>query len=223
MILNELNQPRMGKALPFLMACILIVSAACVLPGAASPHWEIKGRMSEACTCQVPCGCNFHQGPSPHHYCWSIAAFQILSGHYGAVDLSGLRLVRAHGNRSIVWYLDSRSAPSQAAALEAIAAHISGLPKLRVEKAVISQTMRNHTFQVKIGNLGGFDADTIIGRDGKSPIVVENMTAWNVDHDIKGKTNWLRYRDRSGNQFDLRDTNANQGIFDWTDHTASYF
>jgi hypothetical protein len=225
-MVNQQNLTGMYGALWYLSACILAISAASLMPSraaaASARHWEIKGQMSEACTCQVPCGCNFHQGPSPHHYCWSLAAFHILQGHYGDVDLSGLHLVRAHGKKSIVWYMDNLATPSQAAALEAIASHISQSP-VPVERALISQTVGNRTFEVKIGNYGGFEANKIIGRDGKNPIVVENMTAWNVDHDMKGKTNWLRYSDRSGNEFDFRGTNANQGTFDWTDRTANYF
>ncbi|HEV2418666.1 MAG TPA: hypothetical protein VGX94_12750, partial [Terriglobia bacterium] len=79
------------------------------------------------------------------------------------------------------------------------------------------------SFQIKIGDKGGFEANEIMGGDGKNPIVVENMTAWNVQHDIKGKANRLHYKDEFGNQFDLADTNANEGKFNWTDRTSHYF
>jgi hypothetical protein len=219
------------RALRFPWICILTLLVTGAIPAFATTavsaqHWEIKGQMSEACTCAVPCSCNFRQGPSPHHYCWSLAGFEIIAGHYGAVNLSGLHLVRAHGNSIIVWYVDNRATASQTAALSAIASHISkseGIPMIHFEKAAISQTIRSHVFELKIGNRGGFEANAIIGRDGKNPIVVENMTAWNVDHDIKGKTSRLYYRDGFGNQFNFRDTSANQAAFDWTDETAEYF
>lgn len=230
MISYKPNLRRMRSAVPFFSACALAVVAmslsVSVFRAAPAEHWAIKGELSEACTCQVPCGCNFRQGPSPHHYCWSLASFHILHGHYGGVALSGLHLVRAHGNVSTAWYVDERATPSQAAALAAIASHITrreGRSEVQIKKALITQTIGNRTFEIRIGNYGGFDADKIIGMDGKNPIVVENMTAWNVSHDIKGKTDWLRYHDPSGNQFDFRGTNANQGSFDWTDETANYF
>ncbi|MGH9377321.1 MAG: DUF1326 domain-containing protein [Terriglobia bacterium] len=212
--------------LPFGVMALIAAQAAAV----SSHHWSIKGELSEACTCQVPCGCNFHQGPSPHHYCWSLASFQIDKGHYGGVDLAGLRLVRAHGGKSIVWYIDGRATAQQAEALRAIAAHVTGgawvskLPDgLHFESANIAQDIGNKSFQIKIGDKGGFEANKIMGGDGKNPIVVENMTAWNVRHDIKGKTTRLYYKDEFGNRFDLTGTNANEGKFDWTDTTPNYF
>jgi hypothetical protein len=229
MMTNELIWVRLLRFFVVMCACLVSIAATSLIAAgagtASAEHWEVQGRMSEACTCQVPCTCNFGQGPSPHHFCWSIASFQILKGHYGAVDLGGLRLVRAHGNKSIVWYVDSRATSAQATALEAIGKHLSRSKRvpLRFVNTRISQSTSGHRFAVTLGDHGGFEADAIIGQDGKNPIVVENMTAWNVVHDVKGKTRWLRYRDGFGNQFDFKDTNANQGIFDWTDHTASYF
>lgn len=193
-------------------------------------HWTIKGEMSEACTCQVPCGCNFHAGPSPHHFCWSLASFQIEKGHYGGINLAGLRLVRAHGGAGLVWYIDSRATPQQAGALRAIAERVTGAQwiarwpnRIHFGTAQIEQEFTGNTFLIKIGDQGGFDAREIMGGDGKNPIVVENMTAWNVQHDIKGRTDRLYYKDEFGNRFDLAGTNANRGKFDWTDKTPWYF
>lgn len=193
-------------------------------------HWVIKGEMSEACTCQVPCTCNFGQGASPHHYCWSLASFQIDHGHYRGVNLAGLHLVRAHGGNSTVWYVDSRATPQQASALRFIATHVTGAAwvskfsdRFHFERADIVQDIGSKSFQIKIGDKGGFEANEIMGGDGKNPIVVENMTAWNVQHDIKGKAKRLHYKDEFGNQFDLTDTNANEGKFNWTDKTSHYF
>ncbi|MGH9352320.1 MAG: DUF1326 domain-containing protein [Terriglobia bacterium] len=216
---------------PIYVLLVLVIMPLIVSPAAANGHhWSIKGELSEACTCQVPCGCNFGQGASPRHYCWSLASFQIDQGHYGGVNLAGLHLVRAHGGNGIVWYIDDRSTPQQASALRAIAAHVTGgawiskLPdRLHFESADIAQTTGNKSFQIEISKKGGFEASEIMGRDGKNPIVVENMTAWNVRHDIKGKTKRLYYKDEFGNQFDLTNTNANEGKFDWTDKTPDYF
>ncbi len=221
------NQTVRGWRWPAIAVAVAFVSGLKAAPPAqaAPQHWEIAGKMSEACTCQIPCGCNFRSGPSPHHYCWSLASFDIEKGRYGQVDLAGLRLVRAHGGASVVWYMDDRATARQEQALRAIATRISGnwgRLSLHFERAQITQSFGNGEFRIGIGDQGGFDAAEIIGGDGKNPIVVENMTAWNVQHDIKGRTKWLRYKDQYGNQFDLTDTNANLGTFDWTDKTQ-YF
>jgi hypothetical protein len=191
------------------------------------PQWEIEGEMSEACTCAVPCGCNFRSGPS-HHYCWSIASFDIQKGHHGNVNLDGLHMVRGHGQKAIVWYIDDSATSSQAAALQAIGTHISesihsplGMPHF--ERAHIVQVNGKAGSEVSVGDAGGFKTNYLIGRDGKNPIVVENMTSWNVRHDIKGRTERLHYKDRYGDEFNMPDTNSNEGQFDWTDRTATYF
>jgi hypothetical protein len=213
-------------SLSALILAISVAGAIQAFAGAVSREWALEGRMTEACTCRVPCSCNFRQEPSPHHFCWSLAAFEIVEGHYGSVDLSGLHLVRAHGNLSIVWYVDSRATPSQTAALKIIATRVSqseGVPMVHFEKGLISQTIDGRMFSLKVGSRGGFEANEIIGRDGKNPIVVENMTAWNVEHDIKGKTTRLHYSDRFGNRLDFSDTSANLAVFSWTDKTSEYF
>jgi hypothetical protein len=203
-----------------------------ILPGAAAAreqgtHWEIKGELSEACTCSVPCGCNFRSHAS-HPYCWSIASLNIQKGHYGRVKLNGLHLVRGHGEKAIVWYIDDRATPVQGAALQEIAAHISEALRWRLpsfihfERAHITQVTGKQGAEVSIAGRGGFKAEYLTGGDGKNPIVVENMTAWNVRYDIKGRTQRLHYKDQFGSAFDRANTNANEGKFDWTDRTKWY-
>ena len=54
-------------------------------------HWQIKGALSEACTCNVPCTCNFGEGPSPHAYCYAVYSYEIKEGSFNGVKLDGLR------------------------------------------------------------------------------------------------------------------------------------
>jgi hypothetical protein len=188
----------------------------------AVPHWEIAGDLSEACTCSVPCSCNFGQGPSPHHFCWSLFSLTIQKGHYGSLSLDGLRLAGSHGKKSKVWYIDDRATPEQAEALKTIATHID--PSVNHwERAHIVQKVAEKGNQLQIGDQGGFEADYITGMDGKTPVVVENNTSWNILKSVKGKTKFLRYSDAYGNKFDMTETNSNQGKFDWTDETKEYF
>ena len=188
---------------------------------AAGEHWEIAGDLSEACTCAVPCTCNFGEGPSPHHYCYSLYAVDIQKGHYGTVSLDGLHLARAHGKKSDVWYIDNRATPAQAEALKSIAGHISNR-KSYFASAHIAQEVGEKGNRLQVGDKGDFEADYILGGDKKTPIVVENNTAWNIPRSIKGKTKRLRYKDRYGNRFDVTRTNSNQGKVDWTDQSSFY-
>ena len=45
-----------------------------------SYKWKIAGALSEACTCSVPCTCNFGEGPSPHSYCYPFYSYEIRKG-----------------------------------------------------------------------------------------------------------------------------------------------
>ena len=192
-------------------------------PSTRAPHWEIAGDLTEACTCGVPCTCNFHEGPSPHHYCWSPFAIAIDKDSFGDVKLDGLHLAGAHGKKARVWYIDDHSTPEQAAALKAIAAHIDSKPTTHVETAHIVQEVGDKGNKLEIGDKGGFEAHYVMGMDGKNPIVVENNTSWNISKSIKGKTVWFRYKDHYGTKYDRTGTNSNQGKFEWTDQTKKYF
>ena len=224
----------MAKFRVLRIAAALIVLIGTVAVRAGSPkaaandstqHWEIAGTLTEACTCSVPCTCNFGEAPSPHHYCWSVFSLEIEKGHYGAVKLDGLHLAVAHAQSDRVAYIDESATPDQAAALKAIGSKIlaehnfSGV----FDTAKITQEIGDATARVQLGNAGGFDADYIIGRDGKTPVVVENNTTFNIPRSTKTKTKIFRYKDAHGNAIDTTETNGNQGKFDWSDQTESYF
>jgi hypothetical protein len=209
------------------VAFFLTVSATAVLAGSGQStqsetvHWQIQGDLSETCSCSVPCTCNFSERPSPKHYCHSMFSLAIERGHYGEVKLDGLHLAGIHGNKNKVWYIDARATPEQAAALRAIADHM--VKSEHVETAVITQTVGDKGNMLKIGDKGEFAADYVMGRDKKSPVVVENNTSWNIRRSIKGKSDHVQYQDEFGNKLNFKGTNSNQGKFDWTDQTEWYF
>lgn len=224
-----------------LALCVLTVSL--VVPslaqGSKTP-WRLTGDLSEACTCAVPCTCNFGANPSPHAYCYALYSLDIKEGHYGDLDLSGLRLAGANGAKGTVWFIDDRATKEQAAALRSIAKTIgisalkaNGIkdptkapPEFRFrgfKTAKITQEVGEKSSRLKIGDFGSFDNTYLVGIDGKTPVVVENNYSWNIQHGIKGKTKRLRYKDDFGNVIDGTETNANQGKFDWSDTTPIYF
>ena len=188
-------------------------------------HWEMAGQLSEACSCRVPCTCNFNAGPSPHHYCRSMFAVDIEHGHYGTVQLDGLHLAGVHAKKGDVWYLDQRATAEQAAALHAITLDLDATRKLPThwDVAQITQVVGETSQKLEIEGHGGFKADYLIGMDGKTPILVENNPSWNIQHGIKAKTETLEYHDHYGNKYKFAGVNSNQGKFDWTDQTPKYF
>ncbi len=119
-------------------AVVLAALAAPVLAHAVDtvfkPTWRIRGILSEACSCTVPCTCNFGARPSPSHSgegppghgCWTLYSLAIRQGHYGRVKLDSLHLAGAKGAKALVYYLDDQATPEQAEALKAIAALMGG-------------------------------------------------------------------------------------------------
>jgi Protein of unknown function (DUF1326) len=209
---------------------ILVLLAIAVAQAATTSqqdktHWELKGNLSEACSCRVPCTCNFSSGPSPHHFCWAVFSLDIQKGHYGKVKLNGLTLAAAHADKAVVWYIDKHATPNQFEALKAIARRLGyrfDLPTF-FKAAHITQVVTDTGNDVEIEGHGGFKANYVMGGDGKAPIVVENITSWNIPRSIKGRTEYLRYADSHGNKLDFKDTNSNEGKFDWSDKSARYF
>lgn len=226
----------------FVMACMTL--AALFTPSiraqAETTSWRLTGDLSEACSCSVPCPCNFGESPGPHAFCWALYSLDIHQGHYGDLRLDGLHLAGAAGPKGIVIYVDARADAEQATALRKIA-HTFWLSALKAngvkdpkkapaefrllgyKTAPIEQVVGEKGNRLKIGNAGLFESAYIMGLDGKTPIVVENNWSWNIQHGIKGKTRTLRYRDGFGNAFEFKNTNANQGHFDWSDSTPIYF
>lgn len=220
----------MQKIRPVGISTVLLFLSTVILTGAdntktSGEHWQISGDLTEACTCNVPCTCNFGGGPSPRHYCWAVFSLDIQKGHYGSVKLDGLHLASAHGKKGVVCYVDDRATAEQADALKVIAGHLVKDPKSKVyvETPRIIQEVGEKSNRLQIGDHGGFESDYIIGLDGKTPVVVENNKSWNIPRAIKGKTKRLHYTDQFGNKIDFTGTNSNEGKFDWNDQTPVYF
>jgi hypothetical protein len=233
-------QPAMAVAMAAALLVPALTARAAEKP-AAGKAWRLTGELSEACSCSVPCTCNFGEGPSPQHFCWALFSLDIRKGRYGKVPLDGLRLAGAMGGHGLVAYIDDRANPEQAEALKAIWGDIgekvmkaatAADPKVAEDPSMqfrgfktvrIQQEYAPKSNRLAIGDQGGFESDYIIGIDGKTPLVVENNWSWNIKRGIKGKTKYLRYKDEFGNDINLTATNANQGQFDWSDKTPVYF
>jgi hypothetical protein len=193
-----------------------------------SYKWKIAGALSEACTCSVPCSCNFGEGPSPHSYCYPFYSYEIRKGNYGDVVLDGLHFGAADlkGGRTI--FIDQRATESQRQALKLIAMRVivrtapedaeksakEYEPSTRF--AAVTQEYNQSSNHLKVEGIGEFSARYIMGLDKQQPVMVRNNTTWRIRDSIKAKTTLYRIqigRDR----LDVKDTNSNQGEFEYTD------
>ncbi|MGB7922136.1 MAG: DUF1326 domain-containing protein [Pyrinomonadaceae bacterium] len=196
----------------------------------AGQPWTIRGALTEACTCSVPCSCNFGQGPSPHNYCYPFYSYEIRQGKYGDVSLDGLHFgaTDLKGGRTL--FIDERANARQREALRVIAARV--IERLSVEGAeksakevdpavrftAIKQEYDEGRNRLEVAGVGEFAADYIMGLDKTQPLVVRNNTTWRIHDAIKAKTSV--YRVKVGrDSIDTKDTNSNQGDFEYTNTT----
>src|SRR5215471_13186178 len=93
----------------------------------SSSKWHIKGALSDACSCAVPCTCMFGRGPSPHHYCYGMDSYKIEQGSFNDISLDGLKFGMVHAQHGSTLYLDKSATPVQRAALMQIANSLLGL------------------------------------------------------------------------------------------------
>lgn len=196
------------------------VAASAPSPSAAT--WTAKGTLLEACTCAVPCSCNFGEGPSPHPYCHAVYGYKLDPGSaWGTTDLSGLVIGGADGPNGNLGFLDDRATPAQQAALRRLADKVfaqggpAGGPRTW-QTAKIMHSVNGNDLRLGLGTLGGFKARVIVGRDGKSPVVVENNTIWPIPRAIKGRAVPLEFRDARTGAIHGDGTNANYGAFSFS-------
>ncbi len=179
--------------------------------------WEAKGTLFEACSCSVPCPCNFGQPPT-RGFCHTVYAYRLKTAHYEGVVLDGLAFGGGEGTQGAMGFVDARATPAQRPALEKLALAVfgkggaSGGPR-KFTSARVEAGDTPGQFRLNLGDAGGFAADILIGADGKNPIIVENNTTWPVRRFIKGKTTRFDYKDSLGNSLHFDGVNANLGEF----------
>ena len=196
----------------------------------AASAWAIRGALTETCTCSVPCTCNFGEQPSPHAYCYPFYSYHIQKGNYGDVSLDDLHFGSADLKNGRTMFIDERAGDRQREALRLILARVIERVSAegaeakakeiapRILYAAVKQEYTDRNNHLEVAGLGQFSADYILGLDKSQPIVVRNNTTWRIHDTTKAKT--TTYRIKAGKDvIDLKDTNSNQGEFEYTDKT----
>jgi hypothetical protein len=196
----------------------------------APASWKIEGALTEACTCSVPCTCNFGEGPSPHNYCYAFYSYDIRKGSYNDVKLDGLRFGGADLKNGSTFFIDERADEKQREALRVILARV--IERASAEDAekqakelakeirytTIKQEYDNRRNRLEVKGVGEFAADYIMGLDKTQPVIVRNNTTWRIMDAIKAKTTIYRVKVEK-DKIDVKNTNSNQGDFEYTDKT----
>lgn len=194
----------------------------------AAKTWKIEGAITEACTCAVPCSCNFGEGPSPHKYCFPFYSYHIRKGNYGDVTLDDMHFGSADLRSGRYMFMDERANEKQREALQLIMARvIERVPTedaeakakeiaKEVRYAAVEQSYGDRKNYLKVAGYGEFAADYVMGLDKQAPVVVRNNTTWRIHEAIKAKTSV--YKLKIGRDvINTKDTNSNQGDYAYTD------
>jgi hypothetical protein len=195
---------------------------------AAAKSWKITGALTEACTCSVPCSCNFGEGPSPHSYCYPFYSYHIRKGNYGDVVLDDLHFGSADLRGGRHMFMDERANEGQREALRIIMARVVARVSAEdsekkakemaeeIQYVAVEQQYDDRKNLLKVAGIGEFVADYVMGLDKSSPVVVRNNTTWRIHDSIKAKTS--AYKVKVGRDaVDTKDTNSNQGDFEYSD------
>jgi hypothetical protein len=193
----------------------------------AAKSWKIKGALSEACTCSVPCSCNFGEGPSPHSYCYPFYSYHIEEGRYGDVVLDDLHFGSADLRGGRHMFMDERATAQQREALRIIMARVvervSADDSEKKAKEIaeeiryvkVEQEYDARKNLLRVAGIGEFAADYVMGLDKSAPVVVRNNTTWRIHDAIKAKTSAYKVKIER-DTVDTKDTNSNQGEFEYT-------
>jgi hypothetical protein len=196
----------------------------------AKSLWAIRGALTEACTCAVPCTCNFGAGPSPHSYCYPFYSYHIREGYYQDIKLDGLHFGSADLSGARALFIDERADERQREALRLIIARLiirvpateaeakakELAPRIRYTR--VEQDYDERQNHLKVAGLGEFSADFIMGLDKSQPVVVRNNTTWRIHDAIKARTSAYEVKNER-DAVKTKDTNSNQGEFEYTDQT----
>ncbi len=190
--------------------------------GAYAAEPRIRGRLLEACSCIVPCPCNFGRGSTPHDFCESLAFFEVQSGEMDRVPLDGSRFaVAARDGSRATLFLDPRLPAPQRNAIKKIATWILSLEGTHVTDIITAPVIVEFGSGRLSGSIEGADINLVAfplrGNDGESSITVSRpwiFGAFPVTSSRKLHAEKLRVR-APGLSFDYTETNANDAIFDF--------
>jgi len=151
--------------------------------------WYIEGEWFKNCNCDAGCPCDFNQRPT-HGHCDGMAAMRITDGHFGDVDLGGVKwgaVVRwpgplHEGNGELVPFVDSDTTDGQRNAIFEIASGKHGDTFMEVfsficptvHEPVIAPVdwafdLESRTGHVRVDGLLEADVETLRGIEPPDP------------------------------------------------------
>lgn len=206
-----------SEVLTAFFVLVVIASAS----RAAENRVPVKGRVLEACSCMVPCPCNFGRAPAPKDICDSLAVFEFEGGEVDGIALKGLRFALAsRGGTRAILYRDVGLSETEHKVLRKVATWIlslEGTPLVADLEAPIRLQFHGSQLSGFVGDDSRLTVVLLRGNDGESPMVVSHPWMFGrfpIIRAHKGVAQELRVRG-PGLLFDYTNSNANDAIFEF--------
>jgi hypothetical protein len=196
--------------------------------------WSLKGELALSCNCDVFCPCvlSLGQAAPSEGYCQTWAGVKIDEGHFGGVDLSGVKFGfmadipgrLGRGNWTVALFVDDAASAQQTKALTWImtgrAGGSTGLLKilagsfLGVRQVPITYDVQGETRIVKIENIVDGAITPVRGAD-QGNVVIRNSKYWIAPDIVVSRADRSRFR-LFGRNWNFEGRSAEICRLDWS-------
>ncbi len=198
--------------------------------------WQIKGELTLSCNCTIFCPCVLSLGvhAPTEGYCQTWAAVRIDQGHFGELDLTGIKFGfmadipgrLGRGNWTLALFVDDKASAQQNKALTWIMSGRAGgstaLLKilagsfLGVRQVPITYELEGDTRIVKIEKIVDGAITPVRGKD-KGPVMIRNSEYWIAADIMVSRADKSRFR-LFGRNWNFEGRSAEICQLDWGNH-----
>jgi hypothetical protein len=196
--------------------------------------WTLKGEMALSCSCTVFCPCVISLGnhPPTEERCQTWAGVRIDSGHFGDIDLSGVKVglmmdlpgIMARGNWTVALFVDDKAAIQAVKGLTRIfSGRVGGTTQLLsilvgqflgVHQIPITYETQGDTRIVSLEKYGGGAITPVPGNNKGENVVIRNSQYWVGPDVIVSRSDKSRFRG-FGRNWNLAGRSAEIVKLDW--------
>jgi hypothetical protein len=224
-----------GRSVSGVRACLLrkiasvafvpCVTLVVVVAQGRNPHkWRAEGDILEACSCEVPCPCNFGEWPRAHRYCDSLAVFRFATISVGGQSLRpGNIAIAGRALNQDVIILDPGVPPETEEFLVSFAKSVAQKNQARVAGIYREsfETVTNEGgYRLKIGDKAQLEAEYLQGNRPNTRLKLTNPIIFGdlpLTSTIKARAHLLKVA-APPVAFQYAETNGNHAFF-WVDDT----
>lgn len=183
--------------------------------------WNINAKIIEACSCRLMCPCYFNTTPDKH-FCQFNNAYNVRSGHYGGVDITGMKfwvsgdLSDNFGDGTGVWIALTFDPSATEAQIDAVSKIIPNIYPLKfdqtfIDKKPIAWEIKGDEAVAKIGDGtdGMVELTAFKDKTTGKPTVIKNLNYFGAlqnkgfqlcksKHHYKGNGHEYNFEDTNG-------------------------